>query len=60
MAAELFFLIFTGYHDLNTGFSTTLAEFEEHLPRGIFRMTGEVVVTAAKEAQPIISVLKKV
>ncbi len=47
MAAELFFLIFTGYGDLNTRYSTSICEFEEVLPRGIFRMMGDVTVTPA-------------
>ncbi len=59
MAAELFFLIMSGYHDLTSSFSTTLCEFEEVLPKGIFRLTGEVNVTAASEEENVShSVLK--
>ena len=58
MAAELFFLIFTGYHDLNARFSTSSAEFEEVLPKGIFRMTGDVTVTPANEEATVESILK--
>ncbi len=58
MAAELFFLIFTGYHDLNAKYHTTLCEFEEVLPRGIFRMVGDVTVTPAKDETAVVSTLK--